>query len=649
MAQRKVHKRSEIVDNRRESKLLSTVIKLALEPNEKGWTIDPTYSSVQAKTDPITKQPIARSINANKSNATFKQIYDYFKRGYQQERDILYHIDDDHHIQYYTVNQPSALVSDRDYQYMCVRHSTTITDQSQNGSFKVIVLLRYDILDSHPLYRPPPDKCIRGKMQCSAWVCYTRDSAEETDFVCVCISFTQDWGGTIPQSNVNSLTPSYASEMADDFHKGCEVIPKILQSRKDQKYKQMDAIRMTNDNVLREKKNDDNNDEKEEKKSENNEKKLSIERIDNPSHPMIDNANVMDTMGRRGDDLCLSVFNQLITMGFDETSARIASQTTNDIRTAITIASAASMNAQHKTPQQHDLLQNKQMNSTTTIGKSVDNESHAMIDNANVLDTMGKSDASLSVCHQLIAMGFDEESAKIASQTTNDIGIAITIASGISTKAQQKTPQQHDVLHNKPMNSKTTSGNGSDNESHAMIDNPNVMDTMGKSDASLSVCHQLIAMGFDEESARIASHTTNDINTAITIASKASVNVQQIKKSAPLSAQQYRTKQFETFLKRNDLENYTNKFQEHKCCDLEFVDMFDDDLLQNEIGINNKLLRKRFLKKCEKMKTDMDRFQNEYGISALLMERLSDYGLVTIKILCEEIKKESDLKDKYKI
>eukprot|EP01083_Nonionella_stella_P098240 276195_1 len=161
MAQRKVYKRSEIIDNSRESKLLSTVIKLALEPNEKGWTIDPKYSSVRAKTDPITKQPIARSINANKSNTTFKQIYDYFKRGYQQERDILYHIDDDHHIEYWIVNSSGALLSDRDLQYMSVRHSTTITDQSQNGSFKVIVLLKYDILNSHPLYRPPPDKCIR--------------------------------------------------------------------------------------------------------------------------------------------------------------------------------------------------------------------------------------------------------------------------------------------------------------------------------------------------------------------------------------------------------------------------------------------------------------------------------------------------------
>eukprot|EP01083_Nonionella_stella_P286188 974030_1 len=144
---------------------------------------------------------------------------------------------------------------------------------------------------------------------------------------------------------------------------------------------------------------------------------------------------------------------------------------------------------------------------------------------------------------------------------------------------------------------------------------------MGKSDASLSVCNELIAMGFDEESARIASQTTNDINTAITIASRASVIVQKMKKSVALSAQQHRENQFEKFLKRNNLEKYKNKFKEHECCDLEFVDMFDDELLQNEIGIDNKLLRKRFLKKCHKMKTDMDRFQNQYGISALLMER----------------------------
>eukprot|EP01083_Nonionella_stella_P295135 1003073_1 len=113
MAQRKVYKRSEIIDNRRESKLFSTVIKLALEPNEKGWTIDPTYSSVRTKTDPITKQPIARSINANKSNATFKQTYDSFKMGYQQERpaDILYHINDNHDIEYEILNSSGALVS----------------------------------------------------------------------------------------------------------------------------------------------------------------------------------------------------------------------------------------------------------------------------------------------------------------------------------------------------------------------------------------------------------------------------------------------------------------------------------------------------------------------------------------------------------
>eukprot|EP01083_Nonionella_stella_P140279 429806_1 len=95
MAQRKVYKRSEIIDNSRESKLLSTVIKLALEPNEKGWTIDSNCASVRTKTDPITKQPIARSITPNKYNTTFKQMYDLFKMGYQKEvpGDILYHID----------------------------------------------------------------------------------------------------------------------------------------------------------------------------------------------------------------------------------------------------------------------------------------------------------------------------------------------------------------------------------------------------------------------------------------------------------------------------------------------------------------------------------------------------------------------------
>eukprot|EP01083_Nonionella_stella_P295133 1003071_1 len=70
MTQRKVYKRSEIIDNRRESELLSTVIKLALEPTEKGWTIHPNYiyPCVQTKPDPITKHPIARSVNAKHPN-----------------------------------------------------------------------------------------------------------------------------------------------------------------------------------------------------------------------------------------------------------------------------------------------------------------------------------------------------------------------------------------------------------------------------------------------------------------------------------------------------------------------------------------------------------------------------------------------------
>eukprot|EP01084_Bolivina_argentea_P069597 126607_1 len=61
------------------------------------------------------------------------------------------------------------------------------------------------------------------------------------------------------------------------------------------------------------------------------------------------------------------------------------------------------------------------------------------------------------------------------------------------------------------------------------------------------------------------------------------------------------------------------------------------------------MARNRFLRKCDEMKKEMNRFKNEYGISSILYDRLAKYGIVTMNILCNEVEKKSDLRKKFQI
>eukprot|EP01083_Nonionella_stella_P008266 23783_1 len=220
-----------------------------------------------------------------------------------------------------------------------------------------------------------------------------------------------------------------------------------------------------------------------------------------------------------------------------------------------------------------------------------------------------------------------------------------------STKANAIGEQKHDVSasHNQhndesqvtdeqKISTSSNVDNMNDHDTNEVIeDNPNLV----SSSTTATMYNQLMAMGFDEERVNLALEITNDLSAAICIASNESQCV--------MSPKDHRARQFGKFLKRNNLETYADKFAEQSCNDLEFVDMFTDELLQNDIKMQNKFLRKRFLSKCVEMKDDMDRLKDECGISSVLYNRLAKYGLVTMNILCEEIKKQSDLKDKYQI
>eukprot|EP01084_Bolivina_argentea_P201449 344336_1 len=127
------------------------------------------------------------------------------------------------------------------------------------------------------------------------------------------------------------------------------------------------------------------------------------------------------------------------------------------------------------------------------------------------------------------------------------------------------------------------------------------------------------------------------------------VDEHEFKEHDSLLFEQSAEKQFYNFLKRVKMEKYFDIFKENDCCDMECIMFFDDEGLENDIGIKSKMARKRFLKKCEETKKEMDKFKNEYGIPTLLYKRLAEYGIVTMYMLCNEVKEISDLKNKFKI
>eukprot|EP01083_Nonionella_stella_P159583 520713_1 len=61
------------------------------------------------------------------------------------------------------------------------------------------------------------------------------------------------------------------------------------------------------------------------------------------------------------------------------------------------------------------------------------------------------------------------------------------------------------------------------------------------------------------------------------------------------------------------------------------------------------MARKTFLGQCNKMAQRMDEFENKYGITSVIYQKLEKYGVVTIPILCEEVHSRADLKRKLEI
>eukprot|EP01084_Bolivina_argentea_P201447 344334_1 len=226
----------------------------------------------------------------------------------------------------------------------------------------------------------------------------------------------------------------------------------------------------------------------------------------------------------------------------------------------------------------------------------------------------------------LLNMGFsDKISMKAASLYLNDINEAISAAINTPGDVEEKTEQKQ--LNN-------------DNDEEIM--HQNVIDTKGQyynmNNDKKTIHHNVMDTKGNMVNQKNQSKVSKDI-----------IQNKSDEMKAEVSCDGSIRKQFHKFLKGMSLEKYMDKFKENDCCDMESIEFYDDDFLKTDIGIKSQIARKKFLAKCSKMKLEMDEFKNGYGITSILYERLAKYGIVTISILCDEIKRKNDLKYKYKI
>eukprot|EP01084_Bolivina_argentea_P292472 502805_1 len=112
------------------------------------------------------------------------------------------------------------------------------------------------------------------------------------------------------------------------------------------------------------------------------------------------------------------------------------------------------------------------------------------------------------------------------------------------------------------------------------------------------------------------------------------------------------SKQFEKFLTKHRLEKYYKNFEKNECADIRDIKyLIDDEFLQNDINIKVKIHRRKFIMEATELTKQMDSFKNPKLslIPAILTQKLADYGVVTMDIMCEEVTNKSDLRYKFNI
>eukprot|EP01083_Nonionella_stella_P161705 529992_1 len=109
--------------------------------------------------------------------------------------------------------------------------------------------------------------------------------------------------------------------------------------------------------------------------------------------------------------------------------------------------------------------------------------------------------------------------------------------------------------------------------------------------------------------------------------------------------------QFYKFLEDTRLTEYFDQFEEANVSDIRDVEFFDADTL-SDIKFRNKLHMKKLLKEAEKLKVKMNEFVQllrENHVSSQHKLLFNNLGIVTVDILCNQIKEKKHLQQKCNI
>eukprot|EP01084_Bolivina_argentea_P129554 228798_1 len=108
-------------------------------------------------------------------------------------------------------------------------------------------------------------------------------------------------------------------------------------------------------------------------------------------------------------------------------------------------------------------------------------------------------------------------------------------------------------------------------------------------------------------------------------------------------------KQLKTFLIDIGLEELFDLFRNNGC-DISYIKDFDDDILMNDVGIKSKLKRKKFLRERDAFSKEMDEFNKQMvdnNVSTVTLKELKKNGIVTMDILCNEVKQKNELENLF--
>lgn len=92
------------------------------------------------------------------------------------------------------------------------------------------------------------------------------------------------------------------------------------------------------------------------------------------------------------------------------------------------------------------------------------------------------------------------------------------------------------------------------------------------------------------------------------------------------------------------LEQYLGNFKDSECNDIRMIEFFDNESLENEIGIKTTIHRRLIMKKANEFKMAQDDFiNNKLQKNIEIKQLLEQYGILSMKDLKDEIKSKEDL------